>query len=44
MLLVRDGVLAIDPEPDGPLHVRGNREVLAGTGRMVCRITSAKLC
>jgi CDGSH-type Zn-finger protein/uncharacterized Fe-S cluster protein YjdI len=44
MLPVRNGTLAITPEIDGPLNVRGNVEVLAGTGRMVCRITQAKLC
>jgi CDGSH-type Zn-finger protein/uncharacterized Fe-S cluster protein YjdI len=44
MLPVRDGLLAIDTELNGPLSVRGNMEVLAGTGRMVCRLTSAKLC
>jgi CDGSH-type Zn-finger protein/uncharacterized Fe-S cluster protein YjdI len=44
MLPVRDGVLAIDTELNGPLSVRGNMEVLAGTGRMVCRLTSTKLC
>ena len=26
MLPVRDGVLAVDPQPDGPLQVRGNLE------------------
>jgi CDGSH-type Zn-finger protein/uncharacterized Fe-S cluster protein YjdI len=44
MLAVRDGVLHIEPQPDGPLSVRGNLEVLSGTGRMVCRVTQAKLC
>jgi CDGSH-type Zn-finger protein/uncharacterized Fe-S cluster protein YjdI len=44
MLPQRDGVLAIDPEPDGPLVVQGNMEVLSGTGRMVCRLTEARLC
>jgi CDGSH-type Zn-finger protein/uncharacterized Fe-S cluster protein YjdI len=44
MLAARDGVLAIEPEPDGPLAVRGNLEVLSGTGRMVCRVTQARLC
>jgi CDGSH-type Zn-finger protein/uncharacterized Fe-S cluster protein YjdI len=44
MLPVRDGVLAIDAEPNGPLSVRGNMEILAGTGRMVCRLTAARLC
>jgi CDGSH-type Zn-finger protein/uncharacterized Fe-S cluster protein YjdI len=43
-LAVRNGPLAIDPQVDGPLHVRGNLEVTAGTGRMVARVTSAKLC
>lgn len=44
MLAVRDGPLHIDPEPNGPLQISGNMELLAGTGRMVCRITSARLC
>ena len=43
-LAVRDGPLAIDPQTDGPLQVRGNLEVLSGTGRMVTRLTAAKLC
>ncbi|MDB4976399.1 MAG: CDGSH-type iron sulfur-containing protein, partial [Myxococcaceae bacterium] len=44
MLPVRDGPLRIDPQLDGPLQVRGNLEILSGTGRMVSRITSARLC
>jgi CDGSH-type Zn-finger protein/uncharacterized Fe-S cluster protein YjdI len=44
MLPVRDGALAIDPQPDGPLRVRGNLEILSGTGRAVARMTSAYLC
>jgi CDGSH-type Zn-finger protein len=44
MLAVRDGVLAIDPQVDGPLRVRGNLEITSGTGRMVARVTQAKLC
>jgi len=40
----RDGAVAIEPEPNGPLHVRGPLEVLSGTGRMVCRVTQARLC
>ena len=44
MLPVRDGPLAIDPEPDGPLNVRGNLEITSGTGRVVARVTSARLC
>ena len=44
MLPVRDGTLDIEPEPNGPLSVRGNLEILSGTGRAVARITSARLC
>jgi CDGSH-type Zn-finger protein/uncharacterized Fe-S cluster protein YjdI len=44
MLSVRDGALAIDPEADGPLRVRGNLEITSGTGRVVSRVTSARLC
>jgi CDGSH-type Zn-finger protein/uncharacterized Fe-S cluster protein YjdI len=43
-LSARDGVLAIDPQKDGPLKVRGNLEILSGTGRAVARVTSAYLC
>ncbi len=44
MLAVRDGALAIDPELDGPLQVRGNVEITSGTGRVVARVTQARLC
>jgi CDGSH-type Zn-finger protein/uncharacterized Fe-S cluster protein YjdI len=44
MLATRDGPLAIDPQPDGPLRVRGNLEIVSGTGRVIARITNAKLC
>ena len=44
MLAVRDGILAIDPETDGPLRVRGNLELISGTGRVVARLTQARLC
>jgi len=44
VLAVRDGVLAIDPQTNGPLRVRGNLEILSGTGRAVARVTSAYLC
>ena len=40
----RDGVLAIDPQLNGPLRVRGNLEILSGTGRAVARVQSAYLC
>jgi CDGSH-type Zn-finger protein/uncharacterized Fe-S cluster protein YjdI len=44
MLPVRDGVLAIDPQLNGPLRVRGSLEIMSGTGRVVARVTSAQLC
>jgi CDGSH-type Zn-finger protein/uncharacterized Fe-S cluster protein YjdI len=44
MLEVRDGPLAITPMTDGPLQIRGNLEVVSGTGRLVVRVQSAKLC
>ena len=44
MLSVRDGVLSIDPETNGPLRVRGNLEITSGTGRVVARVTQARLC
>ena len=44
MLPARDGPLAIDPQPNGPLSVRGNLEITSGTGRVVARVTSATLC
>jgi CDGSH-type Zn-finger protein/uncharacterized Fe-S cluster protein YjdI len=44
VLAARDGPLAIDPQTDGPLLVRGNLEILSGTGRMVSRVTACKLC
>jgi CDGSH-type Zn-finger protein/uncharacterized Fe-S cluster protein YjdI len=44
MLPVRDGVLAIDPEPNGALAIRGNLEITSGTGRVVARVVTARLC
>ncbi len=44
MLPVRDGPLAIEPQLDGPLKVRGNLEIISGTGRVVARLGSATLC
>ena len=43
-LAVRNGPLHVDPQPNGPLKVRGNLEIVSGTGRMVARVTSAFLC
>jgi len=44
MLPVRDGPLHIDPQINGPLQVRGNLEITSGTGRVVARVESARLC
>ncbi len=44
MLPVRDGPLAVDPQVDGPLRVRGNMEIISGTGRVVARLGTAQLC
>ncbi len=43
-LSVRNGVLAIDPQLNGPLSIRGNLEITSGTGRVVSRVATAKLC
>jgi CDGSH-type Zn-finger protein/uncharacterized Fe-S cluster protein YjdI len=44
MLDTRDGPLQIDPQVNGPLQIRGNLEITSGTGRMVARVTTARLC
>lgn len=44
MPVVRDGWVDIEPEPNGPLQLRGPVEVISGTGRMVCRVAQARLC
>ncbi len=44
MLAVRDGPLEVTPLTDGPLQVRGNMELISGTGRVVARLESARLC
>jgi CDGSH-type Zn-finger protein/uncharacterized Fe-S cluster protein YjdI len=44
MLPVRDGPLAIEPEINGPLAVSGNLEITSGTGRVVARVMTARLC
>ena len=43
-LAKRDGTLQIDPEPNGPLSVSGNLEIVSGTGRIVARVSDARLC
>lgn len=44
MPAVRNGPLHVEPQPNGPLKVRGNLEIVSGTGRMVARVGSAFLC
>jgi CDGSH-type Zn-finger protein/uncharacterized Fe-S cluster protein YjdI len=43
-LSVRNGPVEIEPQPNGPLSVRGNLEICAGTGRTVDRMMGARLC
>jgi CDGSH-type Zn-finger protein/uncharacterized Fe-S cluster protein YjdI len=40
----RAGPLAIEPQLDGPLELVGNVEITSGTGRIVARVTQARLC
>lgn len=44
MLEARGGPLEIEPLQDGPLQVRGNLEIVSGTGRVVSRLTQTRLC
>ncbi|MGE0045752.1 MAG: ferritin-like domain-containing protein [Hyphomonadaceae bacterium] len=44
MLAVRDGPVEVAPQTDGPLMVRGNLEIISGTGRVVARMQAARLC
>ncbi|RGE41181.1 iron-binding protein [Comamonas testosteroni] len=43
-LAQRDGELKIEPQPNGPLHVSGNLELVSGTGRTINKVTDAWLC
>jgi len=43
-LAARDGKVAIQPLPGGPLVVSGNLEVISGTGRTIRKATSLALC
>jgi CDGSH-type Zn-finger protein len=44
MLAVRDGRLNVRPQTNGPLAVDGPLEIISGTGRVVARVTRARLC
>lgn len=43
-LAARAGPLTVNPRPDGPLHLAGNMELIAGSGRTVDKKTEAYLC
>ena len=43
-LAVRGGPLSIDRTPNGPLLLKGNLEICAGTGRIFERCTQTALC
>jgi CDGSH-type Zn-finger protein/uncharacterized Fe-S cluster protein YjdI len=40
----RDGALEVNPSSNGPLLLKGNVEICAGTGRTIDRKTSCALC
>jgi CDGSH-type Zn-finger protein/uncharacterized Fe-S cluster protein YjdI len=44
MLDARGGILEITADPDGPLRITGNVEVVSGTGRLVRHATKLALC
>lgn len=43
-LEVRNGPLNVQPQPNGPLMVVGNLEIVSGTGRTVNKVTKTFLC
>lgn len=43
-LAARGGVLKVTPITNGPLHIEGNLEICAGTGRTLNRVTETRLC
>ena len=43
-LAARAGVLKVTAQPDGPLRVEGNLEVVSGTGRTINRLTKTAFC
>lgn len=43
-LEARNGPVNIDPQPDGPLKVTGNLEVVSGTGHTIHKATKLWLC
>jgi CDGSH-type Zn-finger protein/uncharacterized Fe-S cluster protein YjdI len=43
-LVVRNGLLDVQPLPNGPLHVTGSLEVVSGTGRTCNKVSESYLC
>jgi CDGSH-type Zn-finger protein/uncharacterized Fe-S cluster protein YjdI len=43
-LEVRNGPVDLQPQPNGPLKIAGNLEVVSGTGRTVNRVRQAFFC
>ncbi len=43
-LAARNGPVHVEPQPDGPLRIRGNIEICSGTGRTVKRSGGEALC
>lgn len=43
-LALRNGPVSVDPQPNGPLKLTGNLEVISGTGRTVNKVTTTWLC
>jgi len=43
-LAVRDGVVDISPQPNGPLKLKGNLELVSGTGRTFDKVAQTFLC
>jgi CDGSH-type Zn-finger protein/uncharacterized Fe-S cluster protein YjdI/ADP-ribose pyrophosphatase YjhB (NUDIX family) len=43
-LEVRNGPLTVEPQPNGPLMVMGNLEIVSGTGRTLHKVTKTWLC
>ncbi|MGH8212137.1 MAG: CDGSH iron-sulfur domain-containing protein [Rhodanobacteraceae bacterium] len=43
-LPIRNGVLTVNPQPDGPLKLSGALELVSGTGRTLNRTTETWLC
>lgn len=44
LLVVRDGPVEVSPQLDGPLAIRGNLEIMSGTGRTLATVRATRLC